>query len=72
MLSLLFLSPFPNARTDKYGGSLENRARFLTEIVAELRKNEKKNFLIAVKINGADLVDNGLKPEDVGRILKPE
>jgi 2,4-dienoyl-CoA reductase-like NADH-dependent reductase (Old Yellow Enzyme family) len=65
-----FLSPFSNARTDKYGGSLENRARFLKEIVAELRKNEKKNFLIAVKINGADFVENGMTTADVGKVLK--
>jgi 2,4-dienoyl-CoA reductase-like NADH-dependent reductase (Old Yellow Enzyme family) len=65
-----FLSPFTNLRRDKYGGSLENRARFLSEIVRELRKIEKKNFLIAVKINGADLVENGVTSADVGRVLK--
>jgi 2,4-dienoyl-CoA reductase-like NADH-dependent reductase (Old Yellow Enzyme family) len=65
-----FLSPFSNARTDKYGGSLENRARFLTNIVSELRRIDRKDFLIAVKINGTDLTDNGITAPDIAKVLK--
>jgi 2,4-dienoyl-CoA reductase-like NADH-dependent reductase (Old Yellow Enzyme family) len=65
-----FLSPFANARSDKYGGSLENRARLLTEIVAELRRNERRDFLIAVKINGSDMTENGMRPSDIAKVLK--
>jgi 2,4-dienoyl-CoA reductase-like NADH-dependent reductase (Old Yellow Enzyme family) len=65
-----FLSPFANSRTDKYGGSLENRARFLTGIVSELRRVDRKDFLVAVKINGSDLCENGVTAKDIGQVLK--
>jgi 2,4-dienoyl-CoA reductase-like NADH-dependent reductase (Old Yellow Enzyme family) len=65
-----FLSPISNSRTDKYGGSLENRARLLTAIVAELRRNERREFLIAVKINGSDMTEHGLLPSDIAKVLK--
>jgi 2,4-dienoyl-CoA reductase-like NADH-dependent reductase (Old Yellow Enzyme family) len=65
-----FLSPFANARTDKYGGSLENRSRFLRDIVSEVRRSDTENFIVAMKINGSDLVENGLLPCDVAKIVK--
>jgi 2,4-dienoyl-CoA reductase-like NADH-dependent reductase (Old Yellow Enzyme family) len=65
-----FLSPFANARTDKYGGSLENRARLLTNIASELRRIDRKDFLIACKINGSDLSANGVTPAEIAAALK--
>ena len=44
-----FLSPYFNNRTDEYGGSLENRARFLLELIAETRKNVGPGFPIIVR-----------------------
>jgi 2,4-dienoyl-CoA reductase-like NADH-dependent reductase (Old Yellow Enzyme family) len=65
-----FLSPFANSRTDKYGGSLENRARFLGGIVSELKRVDRKGFLIAVKINGSDLCENGVTAHEIADVLK--
>ena len=61
-----FLSKQTNFRKDEYGGSLENRARFLREVVDACRKKVPKEFLIGVRINpegfsgdvGLDLDEN--------------
>lgn len=45
-----FLSPNTNKRTDKYGGSLENRMRFLLEIIDGIRSNCGKDFPIVVRL----------------------
>lgn len=50
-----FLSPLDNRRTDEYGGSLENRARFLFEVVAAVRETVGPKFPVAVKINSSDM-----------------
>jgi 2,4-dienoyl-CoA reductase-like NADH-dependent reductase (Old Yellow Enzyme family) len=65
-----FLCPVANGRTDQYGGSLENRARLLTNIVTELRRIDRKNFLIACKINGSDLSPSGATPADIAATLR--
>lgn len=49
-----FLSPFWNRRQDDYGGSRENRARFLVEIVREIKKRNGKDFPVSVCINGIE------------------
>ena len=49
-----FLSSAINNRKDEYGGPLQNRARFLLEVVAEIRKQVGDDFHLQVKINGAD------------------
>ena len=49
-----FLSPFFNRRSDAYGGSDENRFRFLKEIVLDIRKNMPADKLILVKMNTQD------------------
>ncbi len=49
-----FLSPLVNLRTDQWGGSLENRARFVLEIYRNIRKKVGANFPIGIKINSAD------------------
>ncbi len=50
-----FLSPYWNRRQDAYGGSRENRARFLTEIVQEIKKRLGKDFPISICINGIEV-----------------
>ena len=50
-----FLSPFWNRRQDDYGGSLEKRARFLTEIIREIKKRAGKDFPISVCMNGFEI-----------------
>lgn len=59
-----FLSPHDNRRTDKYGGSLENRMRFLKEIYLGMREELGKNFTIGIKINSTDFKEDGFTEED--------
>ena len=55
-----FLSPYYNRRDDKYGGSLENRMRFLIEIYTEIRKQTGEDFPILVKLTASEFFDGGL------------
>jgi 2,4-dienoyl-CoA reductase (NADPH2) len=50
-----FLSPFWNRRQDKYGGSPENRARFVVEIIQEIKKRLGQDFPVSVCINGIEI-----------------
>lgn len=59
-----FLSPRSNLRTDQYGGSLENRARPLLNIVASVREAVGPDFPVAVKLNSADFQKGGFAFED--------
>lgn len=52
-----FLSPNTNKRTDEYGGSLENRMRFLTEIIDGIRKNCGADFPIVVRLTVDEMYD---------------
>jgi 2,4-dienoyl-CoA reductase-like NADH-dependent reductase (Old Yellow Enzyme family)/thioredoxin reductase len=62
-----FLSPIYNKRTDKYGGSLENRARFPIQIFKSIRKRVGPEFIIEARISGRDGVPGGIEAEEVGR-----
>ena len=64
-----FLSPLTNQRTDRWGGSIENRARFLIDIVKDVRQTVGKNFSVAVKINSADFQRGGFSSEDARRVV---
>jgi 2,4-dienoyl-CoA reductase-like NADH-dependent reductase (Old Yellow Enzyme family)/thioredoxin reductase len=55
-----FLSPRDNKRTDKYGGSVENRARFACEIIKRVRKAVGPDFPILFRMNGDDHVEGGI------------
>ncbi len=60
-----FLSPATNRRTDHYGGSRENRARLLREVVEAIRERVGRDFPVWCKLDGAELyVENGLTLED--------
>jgi 2,4-dienoyl-CoA reductase-like NADH-dependent reductase (Old Yellow Enzyme family) len=59
-----FLSPLSNRRTDDYGGSLENRARLLLDVVAAIRAATGPAFPISVKLNSADFQKGGFAFED--------
>ncbi len=54
-----FLNPLANQRSDDYGGSLENRARFLLSVVTATRALVGENFPISVKLNSADFQRGG-------------
>ncbi len=64
-----FLSPLTNLRTDKWGGSLENRAGFLLEIVRAVRARVGKDFGVAVKLNSADFQRGGFDVEDAKQVV---
>ena len=59
-----FLSPLTNRRTDKYGGSIENRCRFLLEVYRTVRKTAGNDYPVMIKLNGDDFVEGGLVIED--------
>ena len=58
-----FLSPLNNRRTDKYGGSLENRARVPLMVVDAIRER-CPDLLIEYRLSGSELVEGGLTIED--------
>lgn len=63
-----FLSPFSNKRTDEYGGSLENRMRFLMEILDTVRRTVGPGFVVSVRLNGDEFVPGGLVLEEAAEI----
>lgn len=65
-----FLSPRVNLREDEYGGSLENRARFLLEIVRAVREAVGADFPISVKLNSADFQKGGFAFEDSLQVVQ--
>ena len=60
-----FLSPLTNKRQDQWGGSAENRMRFLLEIYKAVRAATSDQFIISVKLNSADFQRGGISEEDV-------
>ena len=71
-----FLTPFFNRRKDEYGGSIENRARLLREIVKKVKEKCGKDFPILVKINGGDeMGKDGMTVDEfieVGKMLEKD
>lgn len=65
-----FLSPLVNQRTDKWGGSLENRARPLFSVVRGIRAAVKPTFTLAVKLNSADFQRGGFSPSDALNVVQ--
>ena len=60
-----FLSNYANKRTDQYGGSLENRARFPLMVIDRIRQKVGSDFLIEYRLSGEELVENGLNIDEV-------
>ncbi len=65
-----FLSPYYNNRTDEYGGSLENRMRFLLEIYYKMREKVGYDFPILLKLTASDFHEGGLTFEETRIICK--
>jgi len=63
-----FLAPNSNIRTDEYGGSFENRTRFLFEIITDIQKKAGRDFPIGIRINGNDYIKNGWNIDDMVRL----
>jgi 2,4-dienoyl-CoA reductase-like NADH-dependent reductase (Old Yellow Enzyme family) len=64
-----FLSPLCNMRQDAWGGSIENRARLLLDIVKAVRAVVAPQFAVAVKLNSADFQRGGFSPQDAQQVL---
>lgn len=65
-----FLSSWSNMRDDQYGGSLENRTRFLTEIIQQVKKEVRDDFLILCRISANEFVDSGLETQEAIKIAE--
>lgn len=64
-----FLSPMTNHRSDEWGGSLENRARFLRAIVSATRAKTGRDFAVAVKLNSSDFQRGGFGADDARQVV---
>lgn len=64
-----FWSPLTNKRTDKWGGSLENRLRFAVEVLRRIREMAGDDFIIGLTVSGAEPAPGGLSIEDKQEIL---
>ena len=65
-----FLSRWTNKRTDKYGGSLENRARFLLEIIKRSKELVGNDYPFLLRLNGTELIEGGNTDEEYIEIAK--
>jgi 2,4-dienoyl-CoA reductase-like NADH-dependent reductase (Old Yellow Enzyme family) len=65
-----FLSPKHNIRNDKWGGTLENRMRFLIEIYRAIRKEVGPHIPVSAKLNSSDFVKGGIEESDAIEIMK--
>jgi 2,4-dienoyl-CoA reductase-like NADH-dependent reductase (Old Yellow Enzyme family) len=65
-----FLSPLTNRRDDRWGGSLENRARLLMTIIREVRAAVSPKFSVAVKLNSADFQRGGFDTNDARQVIE--
>ncbi|WFF04614.1 NADH:flavin oxidoreductase/NADH oxidase family protein [Micromonospora sp. WMMD1076] len=64
-----FLSPLANRRADRWGGSLENRARLLLDVVRAVRAVVPSEFAVAVKLNSADFQRGGFDADDARSVI---
>ncbi|MCX6004533.1 MAG: NADH:flavin oxidoreductase [Chloroflexi bacterium] len=65
-----FISPHTNVRTDEYGGSTENRARFIVDIVKKARTMVGPGYPLMIKMNCDDFVDGGIDKDEAVRIAR--
>jgi 2,4-dienoyl-CoA reductase-like NADH-dependent reductase (Old Yellow Enzyme family) len=65
-----FLSPLSNRRTDRWGGSLENRARLLLEVIVAIRRAVGPQFPIGIKLNASDFQKGGFTNAECVELVK--
>lgn len=69
-----FMSPYTNKRTDEYGGTMENRCRFMVRILKGIREAVGPNFVVGARINGNDFVEGGNDQDacvEIAKYLEP-
>jgi 2,4-dienoyl-CoA reductase-like NADH-dependent reductase (Old Yellow Enzyme family)/thioredoxin reductase len=65
-----FLNPHVNLRDDSYGGSEENRLRFLREVIASVRDQVGRDFVVGLRISASEESDEGLTTDDWTQALR--
>lgn len=65
-----FLSPHHNQRQDQWGGSLENRARFVMEIYKAIRQQVGNEYPVSIKLNSADFQRGGFTEEESMQVVE--
>lgn len=65
-----FLSPYTNHRKDQYGGSLENRMRFMDEVMAEVMQAAGSNMAVLVKMNMRDGFRGGMEIDETMQVAR--
>ena len=65
-----FLSPANNIRTDEYGGSFENRTRFLIEILDVIRAEVGRDYCVGIRLPNEEYIPGGLTPAEIARIAR--
>ncbi len=65
-----FFSPATNKRTDEYGGSIENRARFAVEIIQKVKERCGKDFPVLIRIPGDEFIEGGNTVKEMKVIAK--
>lgn len=65
-----FLSPLVNKRQDQWGGSIQNRARLLIEVIKSVKAKTSANFGLGIKINSADFQRGGFDIDDALTVMK--
>ena len=65
-----FISPLTNTRTDKYGGSAENRARYIVEVCEAIRKACGPDLVIELRLSARDSNPDGITIDDTLTLLK--
>jgi len=60
-----FLSPFFNKRKDEYGGSIENRVKFVLKVLKAIRETVGSKYPILIKLNSEDFVQDGFTVDDM-------
>ena len=70
MLMAQFLNPETNQREDEYGGTRENRLRFLREVIANIRSTVGDRLAVGIRISGDELNARGLETPEVVEICR--
>jgi 2,4-dienoyl-CoA reductase-like NADH-dependent reductase (Old Yellow Enzyme family) len=65
-----FLSPFYNRRRDRYGGSTENRARIVLEILKAIHRSVEREYPIFMKMNSEDFIEGGLSIDEMTKLAR--
>ncbi len=65
-----FLSPYTNERTDKYGGDLAGRMRFVLEVIEKIRSRLGQAYPVTIRLNGSDFIQGGMDIDYTLEVVK--